>query len=110
MLRRGLAILGQKLGHFRILGPLGRGGMGVVHRAEDVDLGREVALKTLPAAALANPVERARLRAEARAAAAVSHANVATIYEVGTDGDVDYIAMELVRGETLRDALVRGLG
>ncbi|HTM20474.1 MAG TPA: protein kinase, partial [Kofleriaceae bacterium] len=101
-------LLGTTIDHFRVLGPLGGGGMGVVYRAEDVDLWREVALKILPPAAADHAERRARFLSEARSAAAVTHANIAAIYEVGA-GDPAYIAMELIRGPTLRDALAAGL-
>jgi serine/threonine protein kinase len=102
-------LLGQVIGHFRVLAPLGRGGMGVVYRAVDVDLWREVALKLLPPHWAEDGERRALFLAEARSAAAVAHANIATIYEVGTAGVSSFIAMELVKGATLREALGRGL-
>jgi serine/threonine-protein kinase len=82
--------------------------MGVVHLAEDQRLGRLVALKLLPARDVADRQSRARFLREARAAAAVQHANIATIYEVGEDGDTVFIAMEYVAGRTLRALLAGG--
>ena len=102
---RGLAP-GDRLAHFRIEERLGAGGMGIVYRARDEKLGREVALKVLPADVVARTDRRDRFLREARAAAAVVHPAIATVFEVGADGDVPYIAMELIRGRTLR-ALTR---
>jgi serine/threonine-protein kinase len=91
-----------RLAHFRILGRLGAGGMGVVYRAEDEKLRRKVAVKVLPESLASDPERRRRFFREARAAAAVTHANIATVYEIDeADGHV-FIAMELVQGETLR--------
>jgi serine/threonine protein kinase/Flp pilus assembly protein TadD len=89
------------LAHYEILEKLGQGGMGVVYRARDTRLEREVALKVLPAETSASPDSRRRFLEEARAASTLNHPNVVTIYDVRTDGDVDSIAMEYVRGETL---------
>lgn len=95
------------IAHFRIVSRLGQGGMGVVYRAEDESLRREVALKLLGDRSH-HPETRQRFLREARSAAAVSHPNVAVIHQVGeADGQV-YIAMELVEGETLRGRLSRG--
>lgn len=98
-------LIGQIVGHFRVLAPLGAGGMGVVYRAVDVDLWREVALKVLPAHWANDGERRARFLHEARTAAAVAHANIATVFEVGVHENVPFIAMELVRGHTLRHEL-----
>jgi eukaryotic-like serine/threonine-protein kinase len=95
-------LVGARLGPFRVVAWLGRGGMGQVYRAEDTRLGRAVALKLLPAAHEFDDAARARLRLEARSAAAVNHPGVATIYEVGEAGGVAFIAMEYVPGQTLR--------
>ncbi len=97
------------ISHFRILGRLGEGGMGVVYRAEDERLHREVALKVLPVSLAADPERRRRFLREARAAAAVTHPNIAAVHDVGeADGHV-FIAMELVRGDTLRARMQPGL-
>jgi predicted Ser/Thr protein kinase len=99
---------GRSLGHFRIESKLGEGGMGVVYRAVDSRSGQAVALKVLAPRHVQDPDRRRRFFREARVAAAVVHANVAAIYEVGeADGQV-FIAMELVRGDTLRVHLGRG--
>jgi eukaryotic-like serine/threonine-protein kinase len=99
---------GQTLGPYRILAKLGEGGMGVVYRAHDPRLDRDVALKLLPAEYAADPGRRARFDREARAAAALNHPNICTIHEVGeADGQV-YIAMELLEGATLSECLATG--
>src|SRR5579883_1317783 len=95
----------ERLAHFRILGRLGQGGMGIVYRAEDEKLRRTVALKVLPPAFEADTERRARLLREARAAAAVSHPNIATVHEIGEENGRVFIAMEYVEGRTLRAVL-----
>jgi serine/threonine-protein kinase len=95
----------ERLSHFRILGKIGEGGMGVVYRAEDEKLRRPVALKLLAPAFAADEERRRRFLREAQAAAAVRHPAIAAIYEVGEDGDAAFIAMELVEGRTLRTML-----
>jgi tetratricopeptide (TPR) repeat protein/predicted Ser/Thr protein kinase len=96
-------MIGRTLSHFKILAKLGEGGMGIVYRAEDESLRRAVALKVLSGRLLEQPQYRIRFLREARAAAAVTHPHVATIYEVGEAEGVVFIAMELVEGETLRE-------
>ncbi len=98
----------RKLGHYRILEPLGSGGMGDVFLAMDDRLGRKVALKVIGAAQSASPTARKRLRREARAAAAIDHPGVCTIYEVSEEGGESYIAMQYVEGESLAERLRRG--
>jgi serine/threonine-protein kinase len=95
----------SRLGRYRVLHQLGRGGMGIVFAAEDDTLGRRVAVKTI-----ATPDESARKRfkREARAAARVNHPNVCQVYEIGEDGGQLFIAMELLAGEPLSDRLGRG--
>jgi len=95
-------MIGQRLSHFRILEQLGEGGMGVVYRATDEKLGRQVALKVLRSEAVGNEERRLRFLREARAAAAVTHPHIATVHEVDEVDGVVFIAMELVEGETLR--------
>ena len=97
--------LGQQLGRFRIDEVLGRGGMGIVYGAEDVELGRRVALKVLPRAAVADDQRRRRFLREARTAASVSHPNIAAVFDVGEAEGTVFLAMELVRGQTLRAAI-----
>jgi serine/threonine-protein kinase len=97
-----------RVAHFKISGRLGSGGMGVVYRAQDESLRREVALKLLPAVSSGNPERRQRFLREARVAASLVHPNVAVVHQVGeADGRV-YIAMELVEGITLRQRLESG--
>jgi tRNA A-37 threonylcarbamoyl transferase component Bud32 len=102
-------MLGQTLGHYRILEPLGAGGMGVVYRARDQKLERDVALKVLPAGALAGQTARQRFHQEALALSRLNHPHICTIYEVGEADDQTYIAMELVEGRPLH-ALARDDG
>ncbi|MEX1245659.1 MAG: serine/threonine-protein kinase [Thermoanaerobaculia bacterium] len=99
---------GQLVGHYRIASILGAGGMGEVYRATDTRLGRTVAIKVLPAREASEPDRLRRLEDEARAASALSHPNIVTVYEIGRSGSIAYIATELVEGETLRDVLVSG--
>lgn len=99
---------GAVVSHYRLLDPLGSGGMGVVYRAEDTTLGRTVALKFLPASANLDAKSRKRLREEARTASALNHPNICTIYEVGESPDELYIAMEYVEGRPLAEAIRPG--
>jgi serine/threonine-protein kinase len=99
---------GQQIGPYRIQHEIGRGGMGIVYAAEDVRLGRTVALKALPASYARDTVARERLAREARAAAVLTHPGIATIYALEEiDGDL-FIASELVRGSTLRSEIAAG--
>ena len=99
------AFAGRQLGGYEILSLLGAGGMGEVYRARDVKLGREVALKVLARSAGSDPAYLQRFEEEARLASVLNHPNIVTIYGVGEEGDIAYIAMELVRGRTLRELL-----
>lgn len=102
-------LAGRTIGHYRVLDVLGSGGMGVVYRAEDLQLGRKVALKLLHGPATeADPRELARFRREACASAALSHPNVCTIFGVEDLAGEPAIVMELLEGETLADRLARG--
>ena len=101
-------MIGQRLGPYEVLAKLGEGGMGVVYRAEDTRLGRAVALKLLPDAISRDPVAIERFQREARAAAALNHPNICTIYDIGQDGDRHYLTMELLDGQTLRERLEAG--
>jgi len=102
-------MIGQTLGHYRILSKLGEGGMGVVYSARDAHLDRRVAIKVLPAQAVANPERKRRFVQEAKAASALSHPNIITIYDISQADGVDFIAMEYVSGKTLED-LIRPKG
>ena len=99
---------GSRLGPYEIVSPLGAGGMGEVYRAKDTKLDREVAIKVLPEKLAADAAALARFEREAKAVAALSHPNILGIYDLGSDNDVAYAAMELLRGETLRERLDEG--
>ena len=106
--RRVSLLAGARLGPYEIVALIGAGGMGEVFRARDARLGRDVAVKVLPAAVATQPDRLRRFAQEARAAAALSHPNVVAVYDVHTDGETPYVVSELLEGETLREALQRG--
>ena len=109
-------MVGKTLSHYKILSELGRGGMGIVYKGEDTKLHRTVAIKVLPAAALSSDDDRARFYREARAAASLSHPNIATVFEIdeavpegsNTDDIRPFIAMEFIEGDTLEDRIKQG--
>ena len=99
---------GARLGSYQVVAPLGAGGMGEVYRARDIRLGRDVAIKVLPPDFVAHPEARARFEREARAVAALSHPNILAIHDFGESDGMAYAVMELLEGETLREALAHG--
>jgi serine/threonine protein kinase/tetratricopeptide (TPR) repeat protein len=101
------SLVGQTVGRYQVLSELGRGGMGVVYRALDTTLNREVALKVLPADVVSDPDRRRRFLREAQTASQLEHAHIGVIHEVGEADGVSFIAMELVRGESLASLIGR---
>src|SRR5262245_27036577 len=98
----------ERLGDFRILGEVGRGGMGVVYEAEQESLGRRVALKVLPGHALLDPRQLVRFKREARAAARLHHTNIVPVFGVGEQDGLHYYVMQFIRGQSL-DAVLKEL-
>ncbi len=101
-------MIGRTLSHYKVLEEISRGGMGIVYKALDLKLNREVALKVLPPQLVADPDRKRRFVQEARAAASLKHPNIGVIHEIDEVDGVDLIAMELIEGELLRDVLARG--
>ena len=94
-------MIGQKVGHYCIVDKLGEGGMGVVYRARDERLERDVALKVLPGGSLADESARKRFRKEALALSRLNHPNIATVFDFDSEGGVDFLVMEYVEGVSL---------
>src|SRR5262245_24447144 len=99
---------GSRLGPYEVLAPIGAGGMGEVYRARDPRLGRDVAIKVLPAGFSSDSDRLKRFEQEARAAGALNHPNVTIVYDVGQDNGAPYVVQELLQGETLRSELASG--
>jgi Tol biopolymer transport system component len=99
---------GTRLGPYEILSPLGAGGMGEVYRAKDTRLERTVAVKVLPSHLSASPETRQRFEREAKTISQLSHPHICALYDVGHDGDTEYLVMEYLEGETITDRLARG--
>ena len=93
---------GSKLGPYEILAPIGAGGMGEVYRAKDPRLGRDVAIKVLPASFSADPDRLRRFEQEAKAAGVLNHPNITIVYDIGSHDDAPYVVQELLEGQALR--------
>ena len=99
---------GSRLNDYEIVAPIGKGGMGEVYRAKDTTLGRDVAIKVLPDAFARDAQRMARFEREAKLLASLNHPNIATIHGFETSGEVRFLVMELVEGDTLAERIARG--
>src|ERR1700744_6283816 len=104
-----IRMIDKILGHYRVLEKIGAGGMGVVYRAHDERLDRDIALKVLPTGALADDAARRRFRKEAQLLAKLTHPNIAMIFDFDTQDGVDFLAMEYVAGQSLAQKLNDGV-
>ncbi|MEJ2086630.1 MAG: protein kinase [Acidobacteriota bacterium] len=102
-------MIGETLSHYKILNKLGSGGMGEVYLAQDIDLDRNIALKVLPRDMAENPERLERFKREAKAVAALNHPNIVTIHSIEESGDVRFLTMELIEGDSL-DHLIQPNG
>jgi eukaryotic-like serine/threonine-protein kinase len=102
------SLIGLELSHYRIIEKIGSGGMGVVYRARDAHLDREVAIKVLSPGTITGEVARKHLRKEALALSKLNHPNIATVYDFDTQRGVDFLVMECIPGITLREKLAAG--
>ena len=98
-------MIGKTISHYKIISKLGEGGMGVVYKAEDTKIKREVAIKFLPRQIAASDEERERFKIEAQAAGALNHNNIATIYAIEESDDETFIVMEYIKGQELKDKI-----
>ena len=99
---------GTRLGPYEILSPLGAGGMGEVYKARDTRLERTVAVKVLPQRLSSSPEVRQRFEREAKTISQLSHPHICALYDVGREGETEYLVMEYLEGETLSDRLAKG--
>src|SRR5512141_731340 len=99
---------GTRLGPYEVLAPLGAGGMGEVYRARDMRLDRTVAVKVLPPHLSASEQSRQRFEREAKTISQLSHPHICAVYDVGREGETEYLVMEYLQGQTLEERLARG--
>ena len=105
-----MAVIGQTISHFKLIDLLGRGGMGEVYWAKDLTLGRDVAIKVLPPEFASDPDRVARFQREAKLLASLNHPNIAAIYGLEESNGINFLVLELVEGETLRERIVGATG